>query len=292
MLRRHEVDITLVSFLLLSLLLHFVFLAVTGKVELTQQQEQKPEPVVVEMFEQTDAGEREQSPNTAPEIDTPNLTAERRGDTNRLAPIEKAPVGDDIEDVAPPAAVDAKPQPVKSSDVVKDFEIDLPKSQSGSDEYTIPKSADGEGTKSLPTLTQLYQVPKETRERLSEEVVRSKYRESVDDADAVWLNTKTDVLFSFFRRFKDNIYLSWNYPVEAARRHESGECLLKIEISRKGVVSKIDLVESTGYERLDNEAISAVWKGSPFGPLPEAFQKDVLKLYVVFQYNLKSQAVF
>lgn len=293
MMNRHKVDITLISFLIVSVLIHLVVLVATNRIDMSMPEQTLSEPVSVEFIEPTTPSERELSKNLAAEVDAPNPDAQRLGDAERMTEIDRAPVGDHVEDVSPIVSTPTEEQSQQDvSETARKVEVDLPEADSQDGEIIIQKDQEGVEYGKLPSVAQLYRVPSKTRERLTEESVRNKYRENVEDADAVWLNTRNDILFSFFRRFKDNVYLVWNYPSGAALDRESGECLLKVEISRKGTVNGVELIESTGHSRLDQEAISAVRKGSPFGPLPEAFEKEVLKLYVVFQYNLSNQVVF
>jgi protein TonB len=115
---------------------------------------------------------------------------------------------------------------------------------------------------------------------------RRKYREDAEHGDTVWLNTEQDLLNSFMRRFRDNIYLVWDYPASALQRMQQGTCLLKVTINRHGDVDDVQLLESSGHLSLDREAIESVRKGATYGPLPGAYPHDSLKIMAFFQYSI------
>jgi len=120
---------------------------------------------------------------------------------------------------------------------------------------------------------------------------RTKYRKDVEEGDAVWLDMEKDILHSFFTRFRNQIYGVWNYPSNAAERREEGTCLLKVTVNREGEVTDVHLMESSGYSDLDREAISAVWRGGPYGKLSRHYTEDTLNVFAFFQYRLSLHSV-
>ncbi len=108
----------------------------------------------------------------------------------------------------------------------------------------------------------------------------------MERGDTVWLDTEQDLLISFFKRFRDNIYLVWNYPEGARLREEQGRCLLRIVVSREGAIEDVQLLESSGSRELDDEAARAVRKGQPYGPLPQAYPHHRLNIMAYFNYTL------
>jgi protein TonB len=121
---------------------------------------------------------------------------------------------------------------------------------------------------------------------------RRKLREGVQKGDTVWLDTEQDLLISFFKRFRDNIYNVWNYPERARLRQEEGRCLLRIVVSRQGTIVSVDLLESSGSRDLDEEAIRAVRKGAPYGPLPSAYPHPQLNIMAYFSYSLTRSFIY
>jgi protein TonB len=115
---------------------------------------------------------------------------------------------------------------------------------------------------------------------------RRKYRADVARGDTVWMDSQQDLLHSFMRRFRTNIYNVWNYPGSAVQRRQQGTCLLRITIDRRGNISNVELLESSGYRVLDDEAITAVREGATYGPLPRAYPHEELKIMAFFDYRL------
>ena len=101
-----------------------------------------------------------------------------------------------------------------------------------------------------------------------------------------------DILTSFFRRFRDNIYNVWNYPRPAAERGLEGTTLLRVTVRRDGTVEDVRVVETSGSPLLDEEAAAAVWKGGPYGPLHSAYDGETLTIFAHFQYRLGRTFVF
>ncbi|HKK00549.1 MAG TPA: TonB family protein [Desulfuromonadales bacterium] len=144
----------------------------------------------------------------------------------------------------------------------------------------------------VPPLNSLLKLPQTAMSRINSEE-RHKLRNGVAQGDTVWLDTEQDLLISFFRRFKTNIYGVWNYPSDAAQRGEQGYCLLKITINHDGgTVANVEVVRSSGYPILDKEAVRAVKQGAPYGSLPSAYPNKVLKLMAYFRYTLNGVYVF
>jgi TonB family protein len=60
------------------------------------------------------------------------------------------------------------------------------------------------------------------------------------------------------------------YPPEARRRGWAGKVVLSFQINRKGEAAQIRLVQSSGYQELDEEGIATLRRASPFLPPPVA----------------------
>ncbi len=70
------------------------------------------------------------------------------------------------------------------------------------------------------------------------------------------------------------------YPIDAARRHQEGEVGLIVHVAPTGAVESIDLVESSGIESLDHEAIEAMRKWHFTVPI-----KDGVPIASIFAQN-------
>ena len=263
-------DAVLAGFIICSLLLHFLLLHFLPARRLLPDLRKK-QPVVVEV---RPPQARDRELDLPPRVDEPRKTpAKRLGPSDSAVPKEIAPKGD-----APEDRLTTPQLPVASK----------PPSQKARSQKSRPQEPAAEAPTSapLPDPSAIdLNLAKNTRERYEQEL-RRKYRQDVEEGDAVWLDTEKDILLSFFDRFRRNIYNVWNYPPQAVRRREQGICLLEIVINRDGSVDSVELKEKSGFPTLDREAVAAVYRGASYGQLPAAYSEDKLKIMAFFQYRL------
>lgn len=255
----------LLAFLTLSLLLHLLIIFAMPEMTLIPKPEES-EPVYVEV----------RTPTQSRELDLPEkkdqpreTRAKRLGPADQVVKKEIAPKGDFTEDRIPQAPVQPQPKP----------EPDKLRSDSGD----IAKPA-------TPDLTELLTLPSTTVNRLDDQL-RTKYRAEVDEGDSVWLDTEKDILISFYQRLRSGIYRVWNYPSKSKERGETGTCLIRMSFNRDGTIKNVELLESSGFPRLDREAVASVYKGEPYGKLPDAYDKDDLNILAFFRYTMGSNYI-
>ena len=277
------------GFILLSLLLHLLLLLVP-KDKLIPP-ENAPKPVYVEV-RPTQQRDRELDLPPIKEPEKPRETpAKRLAEQDQVVKKETAPEGQDTEDrqkiVRTPKQA---PKPVPPT---REQPQSRPESTPKESSQDTPSPVTPEGWQAktekkplseLPDLQTLTQISPSTLAQI-ESNWRRKYREDVAKGDTVWMDTEQDLLISFMRRFRANIYNVWNYPEVAAQRQQQGTCLLRITIDRDGNVSDVVLLESSGHRILDDEAIRAVRQGATYGPLPRAYPNPDLKIMAFFQYH-------
>lgn len=109
---------------------------------------------------------------------------------------------------------------------------------------------------------------------------------SIESGDAIDINTTSYRYVGYFTNLRKEIELVWNYPLQAIRRGLKGSVRLKFIIQADGRVSKLSLLESSGYKILDDSILEAIRLASPFSPLPEGFKKEQLEIKGNFVYNL------
>ncbi|MBN1142308.1 MAG: TonB family protein [Deltaproteobacteria bacterium] len=270
-------DYLLLGFIVLSLLLHLLAASQLPLRRLLEAPPRQREPLVVEVLPPQET--RRFKPRELDLPETPpqkrDTRAKRLGLQDHVAEQETAPKGKDFEDRDRIAPRSAELVPKKA----------LPRLPAVPKLPSEPKPSD------LPVPT----VPIPLNPNLSREFLmkfqqeaRRKEREDAKEGDVVWLDTEHDVLISFFRRFRNNIYRVWNYPVVAAQRGEQGICRLQVTVDRGGVVKKVQVLQGSGFDALDREAVKAVRMGSPYGELPAEFKGDTLHLVADFHYVLSN----
>jgi protein TonB len=121
---------------------------------------------------------------------------------------------------------------------------------------------------------------------------RNRERDDVEIGEEIWLNLQHDRLVSFFRRFHDRVERVWNYPTEAALNGIDGTLELLIIVSKEGELIDVDLRQTSGSELLDFEAIQAVYRAAPFGPLGRHYPHDQLRIRAYFEYRLTGRYIY
>ena len=69
-------------------------------------------------------------------------------------------------------------------------------------------------------------------------------------------------------------------------RGEQGQLYLVFTIKRNGELANIELLRSSGYARLDEEAMRAIRTAAPYAPFPEAWGAlETLNIKATFIYE-------
>jgi protein TonB len=276
------------GFILLSLLLHLLLLLLP-KYKLFPEAN-IPEPVYVEVRPMQ---QRELDLPIRKELEKPRKKpAKRLAERDQVVEKEMAPEGQDTEDrqkvvrapePVPKTPPPTKPQPKPRTEPAPEKTEPTPDIRETLEGWKLkPKEKPAPKVPDLQTLTQI--SPRALKKIESD--WRRKYRDDVARGDTVWMDSQQDLLHSFMRRFRDKIYNVWNYPAVARRREQQGTSLVRITIDRKGNVSDIELLESSGHRSLDDEVLRAVRKGATYGPLPRVYPNKELKIMAFFNYRL------
>ena len=112
-----------------------------------------------------------------------------------------------------------------------------------------------------------------------------KEKEELDDDEPIPLDTKEAKYASYFARIKQQIQRVWIYPSKGAKRALGGELTLKFEISKDGNLLSLRLINSSGSNILDANAIKAVRGAAPYYPFPITITKKKLSILATFVYN-------
>ena len=116
------------------------------------------------------------------------------------------------------------------------------------------------------------------------------YMEHIDadvaDGDRVDMNTSSFRYISYFTGLRKQIELVWVYPADAVQRGLQGAVQLEMTIEKDGRVSKVRVIESSGYATLDENMLKTIKLASPFAPLPKGWGKERLIVTGSFHYIL------
>jgi protein TonB len=280
------------GFVLLSLLLHLLLLLVPK--DRLFPAEMAPPPVYVEVRPPQPL-DRELDLPIREELEKPReKPAKRLAEKDQVVEKETAPEGQDSEDREP---VVQAPQPVPRPQppIPPQPEPRPEKPKSDESDQTLAETPQGWKRKSpepspeVPDLQTLTQISPQAMAQIERDW-RQKYRKDIERGDTVWMDTQQDLLISFMRRFRNNIYGVWNYPESARRQNQQGSCLIRITVDRDGNVTDVKLMESSGYRVLDDEAIRAVRQGATYGPLPRAYPNEYLHIMALFNYQMSGSS--
>lgn len=103
--------------------------------------------------------------------------------------------------------------------------------------------------------------------------------------DTVDWNTTEYKYLSYFLKLKRQIDGVWNYPKASKINREQGELLLIFTISSNGKLEDVKLLETSGYPRLDNEALRAIRVAAPYIPFPKVWKLERLNIKAGFIYR-------
>ena len=159
----------------------------------------------------------------------------------------------------------------------------------------VTKKKKGENQQKVPPVSSKFMGSKGTLAML-DELNQEKYapknpqveeKEELDDDEPISLDTKEAKYVSYFSRIKQQIQRVWVYPSQGTKRTLSGELTLKFEISKDGNLLSLRLINSSGSNILDANAVKAVRGAAPYYPFPITITKKRLSILATFVYNAK-----
>ena len=122
------------------------------------------------------------------------------------------------------------------------------------------------------------------------------YQDYIEDeleiGDKIDLTTSAYRYMGYFTGLRKGWSQTWVYPSEAVRRGLQGKVKVEFTIEKGGEINSIKVVETSGYEILDNAVLEALRLSSPYAPLPDGFGKDRLTIVYSFVYRLTRYGAF
>ena len=159
----------------------------------------------------------------------------------------------------------------------------------------VTKKKKVENQQKVPPISSKFMTSKGTLAML-DELNHEKYapqnpqveeKEDLGDDEPISLDTKEAKYASYFARIKQQIQRVWVYPSQGTKRTLSGELTLKFEISKDGNLLSLRLINSSGSNILDANAVKAVRGAAPYYPFPITITKKRLSILATFVYSAK-----
>ncbi len=108
--------------------------------------------------------------------------------------------------------------------------------------------------------------------------------EGGEGAQLTALNAPEIQYISYFAGIKRKIELVWGYPPAAAG--VEGDVIADFVIGRSGRLESVTLVRGSGSRLLDDEALGAIRKASPYDPIPSEYKIANLQIRAHFIYTV------
>ena len=108
-----------------------------------------------------------------------------------------------------------------------------------------------------------------------------KYQDLVTDktipiGEVVDINTTSYRWMGYFVGVRRTFMLASSPPIRAMRQGMRGTVTLFVTIYKTGEMVRLDLIKSSGYAVLDDNAITSFRNAAPFQPLPKGREEDYL----------------
>ncbi len=124
-----------------------------------------------------------------------------------------------------------------------------------------------------------------------EERYRREFEKDIAEGDTRFLNSDDFLFGSFLRRFESAVYGVWRYPREAALRGIEGITPVRMTFNKRGEITNIKQLESSGARILDEEVFRTLRAIGPVGGFPKGYDKEEFHLIVFFQYGGSRRAL-
>ena len=260
------------TFLYLVCLSLFLHLGVAAGLYYYPQAPPDPpkEPVFIDLQEMTEP---------KPPAEQKQQETRRRSEQHVVAPRESAPRGDAPHD-SPAFTKPTPPSPAQPSPSQP-----VPPQPSIAPGYSASSLLKQKKPAEQRPLSVQHLFPGANRMAKLEESYRHKFEENIADGDTRFLNSDDIVFGSFLRRFEGAVYGVWRYPQEAAMKGIEGITPIRITFNRRGEVTNVQQLESSGSRILDEEVIRTMRAIGPVGGFPKGYDKDEFHLIAFFQYG-------
>jgi protein TonB len=267
----HSIEKSFLFLLVLSLLLHVGIGALLYF--LPQTRPQPREPVFIDL---------QQVPELKALQQPRQMETQRQSEHRVRVPQETAPRGRDAIDNAVPPQVRRPPMSQQPwlNEPARTIPRETPVTPGSSTSSLLKPKAPTTQQNQQPQL-----FPSSSRLASLEESYRRKFEDEIAEGDTRFLNSD-DILFgSFLRRFETAVYGVWRYPPEAAMKGTEGITPVRISFNRRGEITGVQLLESSGAKVLDDEVFRTLKKIGPVGGFPKGYDKDEFNLIAFFQYG-------
>lgn len=199
---------------------------------------------------------------------------------NRMTPVPPAPPVPERLIPEKPLLPSAVPMPNKFG---TSEEIKLPK--------TLPRTGVPEGAElgkdtgktGAPPLKESGPLPFLTQNDI-DELARKGMPQKRPGEDSVTLDTDEFKFMSYNRWLKVKVESVLQYPELAAISGYQGTLYILFDIMKDGSLGRLEVLKSSGYKILDDEALRSIRSSAPFQPLPDEWNME--------RYSIRAAVLF
>ncbi len=222
-------------------------------------------------------------------VNLPPQEARQLPPVQQRAPVRPAP---------PPPA----PRPVVPEKRLPPGAVPMPKKFGAGDEIKLPKtsprtgqpegaeqgketgkSGTQPGAGTLPSHRQTGPLPFLSQNDI-DELARKGMPEKQPGDDSITLDTDEFKFMSYNRWLQIKIESVLKYPELAAVSGYQGTLFIKFDILKDGSLGGLEILKSSGYKILDDEALRSIRASAPFQPLPDDWRMD--------RYSIRAAVIF
>jgi protein TonB len=98
--------------------------------------------------------------------------------------------------------------------------------------------------------------------------------DDIDEGERIDMDTSEYRYIGYFTSFRKAFQLAWSYPREAIRRRLKGLVTVEFIINKNGSLRTARVVETSGFNILDEAVLEALEKAAPYNPVPDDMAKN------------------
>ncbi|MCD6569111.1 MAG: energy transducer TonB [Deltaproteobacteria bacterium] len=106
------------------------------------------------------------------------------------------------------------------------------------------------------------------------------------EAPGISFDVEGQVSADYIEQLKARIFNAWQYPEVAIIKGWDGAVMILFTIDGMGRLCSLDVLSSSGHDLLDDAALFAIERASPFGAFTEDMATDILRIKAKFCYVL------
>jgi TonB family protein len=106
------------------------------------------------------------------------------------------------------------------------------------------------------------------------------------EQETIALDSEDEKFAPYLKKIKQRIEKIWSYPPEAFAEKKEGVSTVAFSLDRRGRLVGSKIVESSGYEVLDQGTINVINAAAPYAPFPRSINLSRLHIQATFRYRL------